>query len=273
MFFRVRARVFLFQAVLELKNTSVYSPDAQFILFLAETAVHVEAYLTHAACLDMPGAATDEARLSNGLAARRRQLRRLRLALRALLHGPVAAVLDRWADEASAPPAGSPATTGGAASGKAHGAPAGDLPTLCVVHAYRALLYGNSTPGELALPADPAHWSAVFAATAAPGAASGAAGDSGSAAAAAAEGAAAAAAAEAALAGGAETVFARLLGSAAFVQNWHGFGLGQQRSDLLRCLSGDARDAEQRLLRFLQVGVWGHGEVLLRGGWRGMAHN
>jgi hypothetical protein len=41
------------------------------------------------------------------------------------------------------------------------------------------------------------------------------------------------------------------------VPNWHGFGLGQQRSDLLRCLGGDARDNEQRLLRFLQVGSGG----------------
>jgi hypothetical protein len=47
-----------------------------------------------------------------------------------------------------------------------------------------------------------------------------------------------------------ESVFVRLVGSIGFVNNWHGFGLGQQRSDLLRC--ADPRDAEQRLLRFLQ---------------------
>jgi hypothetical protein len=34
---------------LELRNTSVYSPDAHFLVWLLETAVHVEAYLTHAA--------------------------------------------------------------------------------------------------------------------------------------------------------------------------------------------------------------------------------
>ena len=32
----------------ELRNTSVYAPDAQFVLWLAETAVHLEAYLTKA---------------------------------------------------------------------------------------------------------------------------------------------------------------------------------------------------------------------------------
>ena len=43
-----------------------------------------------------------------------------------------------------------------------------------------------------------------------------------------------------------------LLGSIAFVRNWHGFGLGANRGDLLWDSSGNF-DPEMRLLRFLQA--------------------
>eukprot|EP01047_Picozoa_sp_COSAG01_P119661 COSAG01_NODE_48372_length_382_cov_0.522968_1_plen_108_part_01 len=41
---------------------------------------------------------------------------------------------------------------------------------------------------------------------------------------------------------------AAMVGSMAYVRNWHGFGLGSERSDLLA--SGDP---EERLMRFLQA--------------------
>ena len=47
-------------------------------------------------------------------------------------------------------------------------------------------------------------------------------------------------------------VLKEFLGSVAFVRNWHGFGLGQNRSDLIiRDADDDELDAEMRLLRFL----------------------
>ena len=291
----------IFKAALELKNTSVYSPDAQFILFLVESAVHVEAYLTHAAFQPPPtltsasgssfgssGVGDGNVKSLNAHAKRTKELRALRLDLRALMLGPMAAILDRWADVAGAVSshdggagtgAGTGAnsgTTGGAgvgggvegrvpgaaAAAGASAAPSGDLPTLCVVHAYRALLYSNSTLEELGQVADPIKWTAKWVETAAAAATTTTAGAS--------AGPTAASTSAGAFAGvgsskntdssssmvparGEETLFARLLGGAAFVPNWHGFGLGQQRSDLLRCLGGDARDNEQRLLRFLQV--------------------
>ena len=276
----------IFKAALELKNTSVYSPDAQFILFLVESAVHVEAYLTHAAFQPPPlksQGASSGAGLGSGHSSsnssggaktlhahmrRTTELRALRLDLRALMLGPMAAVLDRWADEAGAVSSGNESdgsATGGvsgtagtgvgsaggsvAGVGGASAAPSGDLPTLCVVHAYRALLYSNSTLEELGYFADPIKWTAKWATSAATTTSSTGAGAAGAGSSMSVDDGSGVAPCS-----GEETIFARLLGGAAFVQNWHGFGLGQQRSDLLRCLGGDARDNEQRLLRFLQVG-------------------
>ena len=42
------------------------------------------------------------------------------------------------------------------------------------------------------------------------------------------------------------------LGSASYVRNWHGFGLGRLRSDILSDPDSEELSAEQRLLRFLQ---------------------
>jgi hypothetical protein len=219
----------IFGAAHELRNTSVYSPDAQFLVWLAETAVHVEAYLT---CLAFPGGSPRSLFKKNPRAALSffslfsllasgnepffffkspelrlclppsllvamnpeeppedvvhvESVRRIRRDLREFLHGPVAAIFDHWLDEAqgqrtdSAPPHAGAQPASGPAGGPASG---GDLPTACVVHGYRALLFANSRPDELALPA--------------PGA----------------EGA---------------SVFARFVGGVGFVSNWHGFGLGQ----------------------------------------------
>mmetsp|Transcript_2150 Transcript_2150/g.2909 ORF Transcript_2150/g.2909 Transcript_2150/m.2909 type:complete len:4480 (+) Transcript_2150:77-13516(+) len=172
----------IFKCCTELKNCSVYSPDASFILFLTQTAVNVEAHLTHAAYhVECTSADLD---VMNKQLEKTRKLRSLRSDLREFLHGPIASILDAWLVESKQ---------------------RNDLPTTCVVHGYRALLYSNSIPEELSHEASP---------------------DCG------------------------ETVFVRLVGGIGFVNNWHGFGLGQQRSDLLRC--ADPRDAEQRLLRFLQ---------------------
>lgn len=170
----------IFAAATELRNTSVFSPDAQFILFILETAVHVEAYLTHGLAhgLASPAAskADSPAAGQQGGAGGSSVLGPLRAQVRAFLQGPMLRTLERWLDEC-----------------------AEDLPCACVVHAFRALLESNSSAEELRQ-------------------------------------------------GG----FVRLAASLGFVNNWHGFGLGQQRSDFLRC-AGDARDAEQRLVRFLQA--------------------
>ena len=44
-----------------------------------------------------------------------------------------------------------------------------------------------------------------------------------------------------------------LLGSASYVRNWHGFGLGRLRSDLLLGPEAEDMEPEQRLVRFLQA--------------------
>lgn len=123
----------IFNCCTELKNSSVYSPDASFILFLTMTAVNVEAHLTYAAFdIECPSGSDLEA--MNAHLAKRRKLMELRKTLRDFLHGPIATILECWIEEVKV---------------------LNDLPTLCVIHGYRALLYSNSRSEELSNEASP----------------------------------------------------------------------------------------------------------------------
>ena len=172
------------------------------------------------------------------------ELKTLRTELRAFMHGPICDILDRWLEEANgqtttaattttitpSAPVSSAAATGGAAPST----PSSDLPTACVIHAYRALLYSNTRRDELSLASTSSLSSSSLSSLSSDH--SGDDGGSGG-------------------SGGSDLErhpVVRLVGGMAFVNNWHGFGLGQQRSDLVRC-AGDTRDAEARLLRFLQA--------------------
>ena len=79
----------ILQSVRELTHTSVYSPDAGYILYLVNLAVHVEAYLVHAVLIAVRSGGTDAK-----LAACRNRLRVWLLDV-ALL------ILDSWRDEAN----------------------------------------------------------------------------------------------------------------------------------------------------------------------------
>jgi thiol-disulfide isomerase/thioredoxin len=168
----------MLHAIEDLTSSSVYSPDATFILYMVALAVDVETYAQHAAAMlrDSPAAnATANLELLNGY----------RVQLREYLHGVVACTLEAWRVEAES---------------------RADMPTASVVHAYLALLWSNvdtELGGEQSL---------------------------------------------------SEEAVVGILGNVAYVRNWHGFGLGQQRSHLIldANLTG-LSSPEARLMRFLQA--------------------
>jgi len=175
----------IFYAVSDLRDATVHSSDATFILYLIELAVDVEEYLVYAMDeaqkLKQSNVSEDlKATISNAETDQHVEtLMGYHKKMREFLHGLAAKILNRWLIEAE----------------DQH-----DIQTSSMVHAYLALLWTSLKPNELN-------------------------------------------------SNNVET----LLASLAYVRNWHGFGLGQNRSDILWESADGTFDPEMRLLRFLQA--------------------
>jgi hypothetical protein len=103
------------RAVDDLRDSSVRSSDAAFILSLILLLVDADQYVMYALDEHPPQP------ISSALAQYHGQMR-------TFLHGPVAAILARWTSEAEG---------------------SGDLTTACVIHGYRALLWSSLRSNEL----------------------------------------------------------------------------------------------------------------------------
>jgi hypothetical protein len=134
----------MFRYVLEICKTTVHSDDANFILFLVSVAVGVEGYMVYALRYAPPGnnddqdkhegeGGTDPFFVSPGA---RETVAAYRAQLGSFLRVDVLRILDRWSDEARA-------------EQSSDGLRNNNIPTGCVIHAYKALLFSHVEPEEL----------------------------------------------------------------------------------------------------------------------------
>ena len=165
----------MFYSIKDLSKSSVYSPDAAFILFMIEVAIDVQEYIVFTIELLQSKPLENKQYNQNTLDA----LEQYRKEINVYLHGLAAETLERYRLEAER---------------------ASDILTSCVTHAYLALLWTSVRANELT-----------------------------------------------------SKNVQLMIGSIAYVRNWHGFGLGQNRSDLILENEDElSNNAEHRLVRFLQ---------------------
>ena len=111
----------MFRYVEEVQHSSVHSEDAKFVVYMINLAVTTEKYIAHA--LSVP-------ELDLSVVG---ELQQYRTELADYLRGMATNILRSWLQEAS-----SEVPTGYAANQTAQ-----NIPTLCVVHSYLALCWGN----------------------------------------------------------------------------------------------------------------------------------
>jgi hypothetical protein len=158
----LRPLMTMLQNVVELGQASVHSPDASFVCYMLKIAIDMQSYILYS--------------LESSLVAatHRAELQGFADEYAAFLKGPASDILRRWITQAEEE---------------------NNLPTLCVIHSFRALLHLNLRPKDLT----PAN-------------------------------------------------VATAIGSVLFVRAWHGFGMGQLRSQM-----DVGGDPETRLKRFMQA--------------------
>ena len=157
----------IFKSVLELKNSSVYSNDACYILYILLLAIDIESFIDFVI----------EDKINKKSDNNLQTLQNYKQQIFEFIHVDAATFLDKWESELQE---------------------YDDLPSLCVIYSYKALLWTN-TPKDLT-----------------------------------------------------DQMIIDIYGNIGFVRNWHGFGKGENRTDLISD-SVDGLNAESRLSRFLQA--------------------
>ena len=189
--------LYILNSTIELMTGPVHSPDASFVLFVAELAIDVQTYVDQVLEEKREaGAGAGASAAAAAAAADNNILSSFRDRIHNFLHGPLEEALDRWRREAEDD---------------------NDMPTACVIHSYLALLWFNLRPSDLEEGEEDNDASSV------------------------------------------EHLVTSILGSLSFVRNWHGFGMGTLRSNVVAAqaapdgTSSAASTATDRLLRFMQA--------------------